>query len=153
MFSKELIFLDYEFLDSNDFFKFISSKLEELGIVKESYLNSILEREKSFPTGIETKFGINIAIPHTVCTHTNKEVIAITRLSKPLKFYSIENDNKLLDVKLIFNLLVVNPDNQIKFLMSFMKIFQDYNLLKFLMIEKDIDKIIEKLNVFIERER
>ena len=52
MIYKDLIQLDMEAADTDDFFDKMAAKLEELGFVKSSFVDAIKTREKNFPTAL-----------------------------------------------------------------------------------------------------
>ena len=58
MIYKDLIQLDMEAADTDDFFDKMAAKLEELGFVKSSFVDAIKTREKNFPTAlaVDVKF-------------------------------------------------------------------------------------------------
>ena len=65
MLDKEIFEINIKNISSKEeALTYLSDKLIEKGIVKESYKEAILNREKVFPTGLQfEKYGI--AIPHT----------------------------------------------------------------------------------------
>jgi PTS system galactitol-specific IIA component len=44
--------------------KIMGDYLYENDYVKETYTNAVIEREKTYPTGLEIPNAINVAIPH-----------------------------------------------------------------------------------------
>ena len=132
-----------------DFFNYIASELLEKNIVKDSYLNAIKQRESEFPTGLATKVGINVAIPHTDTEHANEDLVVFSRVGKSLRFSLMEDPEESIETRLIFNIIVKNPSNQIKFLTKLMGLFQQEELLKYLLEEKNKKNITIKLNNFI----
>lgn len=89
------------------------------GFVKESFLGSCIEREMEYPTGINTTPPI--AIPHTNPDHVIKSGICFLRLESPVIFKQIDSPKDDLQVKLIFNLALIDNSSQLEFL----KIFAD----------------------------
>jgi PTS system galactitol-specific IIA component len=70
------------------------------GYVKDSFVQAILDREKSYPSGLPME-GHKIAIPHTDAEHVNESVILFARLSKPIEFSSMGDPNEKIQVRLI----------------------------------------------------
>ena len=63
-FKEENIFFDFEANDRNDFLSKIGEILFKKKYVNKGFVNSIIEREENYPTGLD--FGeYKIAIPHT----------------------------------------------------------------------------------------
>ena len=84
-FDKELMFLDFECDNQINFFGKMYKILEKRGDVKDSFLNSIIEREKEFPTGLDLG-KYKIAIPHTNSEHVNAEKIIFIRNKEKIIF-------------------------------------------------------------------
>nr|WP_152802916.1 PTS sugar transporter subunit IIA [Alkalibaculum sporogenes] len=103
--------------------------MEKKGKIRKSYIDAVIEREKTFPTGLEVgTFGI--AIPHTDRQHVNISAVAIAKLDKPLKVYSMIEPQKKIDINLMFLMAIEDPDGQVKILQKLMSIIQDTSLLK-----------------------
>lgn len=94
----------------------IYNKLHSEGIVKESWLEAMREREANYPTGIELE-GYSIAIPHCSSEHANHPAICIIRTPDAIKVNQADGDDEL-SVKLIISLVVTDPSDQLKLLKS-----------------------------------
>jgi len=92
----------------------IHEKLTGEGIVKESYLAALREREALYPTGILLD-GYAVAIPHCDSSHANQPSIYLIRLPQPVDVDQADGDDKL-QVKLVINLVVTDPANQLQLL-------------------------------------
>lgn len=79
---EDLIQLDWEVTDRDDYFQKMVCKLEDLGYVRASFKKAILEREEKYPTALPTQPEA-IAIPHSDIEHVIKPFIAATRLASP----------------------------------------------------------------------
>lgn len=98
----------------DDVFQHIYNTLFTLGIVKASYLSALREREADYPTGIELD-GYAIAIPHCGSEHANHPAIYILRMPQPLQVNQADGDGTV-EVKLIINLVVTDPADQLQLL-------------------------------------
>ncbi|MCJ0591079.1 PTS sugar transporter subunit IIA, partial [Enterococcus cecorum] len=58
------VFIHKKFKNEEEYFDYMSNFLEKHDLVTNEYRKAILDREESFPTGLEIG-DINIAIPHT----------------------------------------------------------------------------------------
>ena len=71
-FDKDLVFC-LEADNQEQLFDQVASLLEERKIVTDTYRSALIEREKSFPTGLDMEFLgkdlPNVAIPHTDTVH------------------------------------------------------------------------------------
>jgi len=112
-----------------DMARFIFKK----GYVKDTFINAVLEREKVFPTGLQTK-DINVALPHADAEHVIKPAIVISILKKPIIFNAMGESDKEIPVKIIFMLALNKPHDQLLMLQQLMNLFQK---------EGSLEKIIE----------
>ena len=136
-FDKELMFLDFECDNQINFFGKMYKILEKRGDVKDSFLNSIIEREKEFPTGLDLG-KYKIAIPHTNSEHVNAEKIIFIRNKEKIIFRDMGLDLNDLETDFIFLLLVKNNGRQIQILEQLMNLLTDEEIL--LKLEKAKDK-------------
>lgn len=84
------------------------------GTVKDTYLQALREREAMYPTGILLD-GYSVAIPHCDAHHANSPAIYIMRLPEPVLVNQADGDDQL-QVKLVINLVVTDPANQLQLL-------------------------------------
>jgi len=71
---ESLILTDLEVTDKEELLKMMGTNLMEKGLVKESFIKAIIEREKNYATGLPTK-SVSVAIPHTDPEHVNKKLL------------------------------------------------------------------------------
>lgn len=145
---QDLVFIDYEAKDREDLLSNLCKILIDKGYVKESFLAGILEREKTFPTGLITE-GIQVAIPHTDAKHVNHSAILIAKLKEPIIFKEMSGSTEDVAVSLVFMLAIKNPQQQIETLSKFMKIFSDGEILKSIHASLSSSEVIEKLELVI----
>jgi len=84
------------------------------GIVKETYLSGLREREADYPTGIQLD-GYSVAIPHCDSKHAINPAIYIIRLPEAIEVNEADGDGKLW-VNLVINLVVTDPSDQLQLL-------------------------------------
>ncbi|MBO1810831.1 PTS galactitol transporter subunit IIA [Serratia ureilytica] len=84
------------------------------GIVKETYLSALREREADYPTGIQLD-GYSVAIPHCDSQHAIKPAIYLLRLAEAIEVNAADGDGKLW-VNLVINLVVTDPADQLQLL-------------------------------------
>lgn len=128
MLDLDLVVLNMEAESSNEIIEKLGALLLSKGYVKESYVEAVLEREKSLPTGL-TIDDFCVAIPHTDSDHVHQSNIGIATLKKPCIFHSMVNPEEKLNVELVFLLAVKDPNLQIELLKSLMSVFQNKELL------------------------
>jgi PTS system galactitol-specific IIA component len=137
---EHLIFTGQEFSNSEEVITFLSKKLYEFGYVKEGYLEAVLEREQKFPTGLYLG-NINVAIPHADIKYANKSGIAIVILRNPVKFKKMDNPSEEIPVHIIFLLVIVKPDDYVKFLSKLTSAFGNQDFLSKLVTSEDAKTI------------
>lgn len=152
MFTEDLVFLDQDLKTSTEVLNYSFEQLRHLGYVETGYLDSILKREGQFPTGLMTHVGINIAMPHTEAEFAKKEGIVFIRTKNAITFNHMVNPDEEVATRLIFNIVVKNPKNQVIFLTKLMKMFQSESLLSYLLKATDKTEIVKKLQSFIEED-
>jgi PTS system galactitol-specific IIA component len=84
------------------------------GIVKDTYLKALREREADYPTGILLD-GYAVAIPHCDSQHAISPAIYIIRLPNDIEVNQADGDDKLW-VRLVVNLVVTHPADQLQLL-------------------------------------
>lgn len=141
---EDLIFLDVDESSRDNLLLNLGNKLLEKGYVKESYPRALVEREKTYPTGLNAN-GIPVAIPHTDMKHVNKTSILIAKLKKPVVFKEMGLGVKDVKAELIFMLAIKDPSFQVKTLGKLMSIFSNKKELMNIYNSKDKKEIKEKM--------
>jgi len=99
IFDDNLIFTNLSCKSSAEVIELLGNALFNRGFVEEGFVESIIEREKKFPTGLST--FIPIALPHTTPDFTKKEGFAIATLKEPVGFKDMGNPKHTLKVKIV----------------------------------------------------
>lgn len=116
----------------------LSDQLLEKGVVKDTFVTGIIDREKNFPTGLPVQpFGV--AIPHTDNEHVVKEQIGFASLKEPVKFKIMGSDSDYVDVSLVFILSLKYPDKQLDMLQKLITLFQNEGVLNQLYECNEVD--------------
>lgn len=121
---RELIFMDVEADSSQDVIRQLGSRFEELGLVKDSYVAAVCDREKIYPTGLQLEEA-GVAMPHTTGSHVNTPAICIAKLTKPVLFYHMGTEDSPVQAEMIFMLAILDPNDQLDLLQNIMGIFTD----------------------------
>jgi transcriptional antiterminator len=129
---EDLIFKDLKVDKSSDVIRVMGSALLKKGFVKEGFINLVIEKEKNFPTGLNTP--IPIALPHADSSYAIKEGFSIAVLKQPVYFKDMSDPKKILRVKLVI-MPVLLPNGT-------------YNTFFYKLIEKMRDIKIERKLVF-----
>ena len=144
---EDLIFIDLDCDSREELIKYISDQMMNVGKVKDTYCNAVLERELIYPTGLNTG-DIKVASPHTDPVHVNSAGISVATLKNRVEFKNMEDPNQNIDVDLVFMLAVANPEAQVPLLVKLMGVFSDKELLKKIKDSKtkhEIKQILEEL--------
>ena len=136
--------------NSKEVLSSLADCLIEEKIVKQSFKEAILEREDSYPTGLQFD-GYGIALPHTDSEHVIKSQIAIMTLEKPVKFVEMATSDKEIDVKTIFMLALKDSNQHIKILQKVMELLQDREDMTKIESFDDSKENVEKLIEILEK--
>lgn len=128
----------------------LADYLIEEKMVKPSFKNAVLEREDSYPTGLQFD-GYGIALPHTDSEHVIKSQIAIMTLEKPVKFIEMASTDKEIDVKTIFMLALKDSNQHIKILQKVMELLQDKEAMSKIESFDDSKESVDKLIKLLEK--
>mgnify|MGYP001383663798 CR=1 FL=1 len=124
----DLIELNMEAATAEEIIQRLGELMAAKQYVKTSYINAVLEREKSLPTGLALG-DFCVAIPHTDSVHVNQSTIAIACLKQAALFQSMIDPQEQLKVELVFLLAVKDPNSQVQLLKNLMAVFQNKELL------------------------
>lgn len=121
--SSELTMVQLEGKTDQEVLQKMSQHLYDNGMVKESYIDAVKEREKVYPTGLQCD-GIGIAIPHTDSEHVIEQSICIATLKEPVTFLQMGTEDQKVSVSIVFMLGIKNPKQQIDFLQELMTLVE-----------------------------
>lgn len=117
------------------------------GIVKESYLPAVKEREVNFSTGLQFE-EMGIAIPHTDAEHVNVAAIGIGVLKKPVEFKFMGMPEVPVETEMIFMMAIKEAHSQVEFLQALMDVFSTEGRLEALKACDTEEKLIETFKSF-----
>ncbi|MBS7009599.1 PTS sugar transporter subunit IIA [Anaerostipes sp.] len=103
-------------------------KLYKEGCVKETFYEGCVQREKKFPTGLDTL--IPVAIPHTDAVHVKSPAVCVLRLRKPVAFSLMEDDSRQTEAEFVFNMALESDGDQLGMLNKIIGTVQNEMLLK-----------------------
>ncbi len=110
--NKDNIFIDPAVNSTSELFGLFYKNLFEKCFVKEGFYRALTEREKSYPTGLDTG-NIKIAIPHTDFNMILREGMAVAVLKNPVLFGEMGDPDNSLRINIVFLLLI--KDRKTKF--------------------------------------
>lgn len=125
--------------------KLTADVLRTNGCVKDGFYESCIQRENEYPTGL-TEY-CPVAIPHTTKEYVNKEAICVLKLNNPVHFSSMEDWNKIIDVKTIFNLAFLDDETHLVIITKIIRGLKDPNF-----INKLSSLSVVELKDYLEKE-
>lgn len=145
----ELVLMDIDASTDQEAIEILAKHLYDKGIVKESYIEAVLEREKVFSTGLAFE-EMGIAIPHTDSIHVNKQAIAVGILKNPVEFCHMGMPEVPVKVEMMFMMAIKKPESQVDFLGKMMDIFQAEGNLKGLKACASEEDLAKQFKQFFE---
>lgn len=95
----------------------------EAGLARKDYVDALLERESSFPTGLPISGGV--AIPHTSAEFVMGDTIAVATLAEPVEFSEMGGDpDQRVEVSTVFMLVISDGSRQVPVLSKLIKKLQ-----------------------------
>lgn len=134
---------DLEIIDT------LATLLYKNGYVKQSYSKAVQEREKVFPTGLQTT-TIGFAIPHADSSHVLRTTVAVATLKKPVKFRAMDNPEVQYSVKIVMMLAIKDPDAVVTVLQKVVSLLKDEPILKRIKYARTAGTIKRALDHHIE---
>lgn len=130
--------------DSNEaILTYMAQTLQDLGLVKASFKQAILNREEEFSTGLSIG-NHGIAIPHTDIEHVNQATMAIVTLEEPVTFKQM-GDNEEIPVSLVCMLALNEAHAHLEMLQKLMEFFQDEDIIERIMALSDTEENRQKI--------
>lgn len=145
MLKQEFIKIGLKCENSNEVLKNLATLLLENGVVKESFINAVIDRENVYPTGLPT-MAFNIAIPHTISSHVVEPAMSVAILENPIEFKQMGSPEISLNVELVIMLAIKDAKQQISLLKKIMSLLQDVNKLNALKLSKNPEQVLNLLS-------
>lgn len=128
----------------------LANMLLNKGVVKESFLQRIIERERVFPTGLRLKGDIDVALPHADVEHCISKGLAVGVLETPVKFHEMASDPKgenLVDAKIVMVFATEEADKVVSILGKLVNdVFMKPDVVRSIYKAKDEEEIARILN-------
>ncbi|EHI69128.1 PTS sugar transporter subunit IIA [Streptococcus ictaluri] len=127
---EELVFLQVEKnKDQTEVLRTLAKALFDKGFVKEGFSQAVIEREKSFPTGLQFE-GYGIAIPHTDSYYVNQTQLAVMTLKEPVYFTQMATQEEKGAVRIVIMLAIKEAHGQLDMLQKLIGLCQDSDLVQ-----------------------
>ena len=145
--NEQLVLLNQTFETSTELISTIAASAKERGLVDDSYLPAMLEREVKYPTGLE--LPISIAIPH-IDTGVNQPYVGIVTLKDSVTFYNMYCSGTEVAAKIVFVFGIMDPKDQLVILKKFAGSFAHKEKIQPLLDAQSPRELLENLNMLLD---
>ena len=142
--TEKLIKLEMLETTKDDAIRALADGLYSLDYVRDGYVENVIKREKTFPTGLPT--SIPLAICHTEAQYVKQSALAIGTLVTPIAFQEMGTPASTVNAEIIFLLALNDPKQQVPWLKKMAAVFKDHAMLESIRDAKDPLKLVEILN-------
>ncbi|MBR5755553.1 MAG: PTS sugar transporter subunit IIA [Erysipelotrichaceae bacterium] len=152
LFDAKIALFHKEAKDKEEALKILADEFMNSGVTKDTFYDAIVEREKSFATGLSLE-NMCVAIPHTDPEHVNRTQIGFMSLSEPVEFIEMGTEDKQIPVTMLFMLALKEAHQQLDMLMKLMDVFQNNDLMdRFAKVDnfEDYYALIEEAGLNLE---
>ncbi len=133
-----------------DIIRQLGSLLFEHGLVKDTFVQAVLDREKVYPTGLQTSI-LGFAIPHTDTEHVNSPALAIATLSQPVVFQAMGDPDTSVSVRVVMMLAISDPKAVVHVLRKVISILEDREALTGLLGASSQERVRQIVQAHIEK--
>ncbi len=102
---------------SDEVIALLGERLRQLGKVRDSYVQALITRESTMPTGLPLGL-INVAVPHADPEHVVAPAIALATLKEPVPFGSMDDPDEKIPVQVVIALALTDKNAQIEMLQA-----------------------------------
>ncbi len=121
----ELVLFDVEALSKEDLIEQLAAVAEDAGYVTAGYAADVIEREKSYPTGLPTEV-MKVAVPHAIVQdHVIKAGIVVGRLAHPVTFKEMSDGVRDVAVECAFMLIAKGDKHHLSVLQRLISMLAD----------------------------
>lgn len=142
--NEKYIYIDLDATSKEEVFEKLGSELIKNNIVKNTFVEALIDREDDYPTGLPLPIGV--AIPHTDGSHVINDQLIIATLSNPVKFVEMGAEDEDVDVQLIIMIVMKEGKKHLEMLQNIIATLQDEEIVEQVVDEKnrtEIRKILE----------
>ncbi|MBS6547212.1 MAG: PTS sugar transporter subunit IIA [Butyricicoccus pullicaecorum] len=145
---RELIVRNVDAKDAEDAIRQVGQKFLQAGFVKDTYIDAVAAREKTFPTGLQLA-EIAVAMPHTDPQHVNRPGVCIAQLAHPVTFEHMGDPDTKVEAEMLFMMAIKNPDEQVELLQKVLSVFQQPETVAAFRAAKSDDELFKVAQQYI----
>ncbi len=138
---ESLVLLNMAAESDMDAIRKIGELMVRESVVKESWIEAALEREKVFATGLPTQ-EVGVAIPHADAEHVLEQAIAVGVLDRPVTFGEMGSAEDKVEVQIVCALAVVKSEMLIQLLNQLVEMFQQPGVLSSILQAKEPEEVV-----------
>ena len=135
---------------SEDIIRQLGALLKANGFVKDTFVQAVLDREKIYPTGLQTSI-LGFAIPHTDTEHVISPALAIATLEQPVIFQAMGDPSTSVSVQVVMMLAISDPKAVVHVLRKVISILEDTEALNGLLGASSREEIGRVVHAHIQR--
>jgi len=128
----------------------LAAGLYALDYVREGYVENVIRREETYPTGLPT--SIPVALCHTEARYVKQSALAVGTLVTPIAFMEMGTPERTVNAEIIFLLALNDPKQQVPWLRKMAAVFKDEATLRSIRDAKDPLKLVEMLKNLFQAE-
>lgn len=140
-------FVGLDVADRDEAIALLGQRLEGRGLVRPTFVQAAIERERTLPTGLPLPDGVNVAVPHTDPEHVLRPGLAVATLARPVPFGSMDDPEQLIPVSVVFVMALSERKAQIEMLQSISEVIQDRKALDGLLAARTPAEVLAALGV------
>lgn len=148
--SEKLIKLKMTETSKEEAIKALAAGLYALDFVREGYVENVLKREETFPTGLPT--SVPMAVCHTEAQYVKQSALAVGTLVTPIPFQEMGTPERTVNAEIILLVALNDPKQQVPFLKKLSTLFKDHDALVIIRDAQDPQKLVELLKARFQAE-
>jgi PTS system galactitol-specific IIA component len=148
--AEENIIIQLKATDSTEVIRALGGLLFKNGYVKDTFVQAVIDREKTFPTGLQTP-ALGFAIPHTDCDHVQQPAVAVATLVEPVSFNAMGYENQTISVEVVMMLAVSDPTSMVTVLRSVISLVENEQALQAIRGAQQPQEVIGIIGAHIQR--
>ncbi len=145
--SPRLVWLRMKAASAEEVIRRMAARLEEAGFVRPSFVEAVLERERTNPTGLPLAGELHVAIPHADVEHVIAPALAVATLERPVAFRNMANPEETVPVSVVILMALNEPHRQIEMLRRLAELFQDPDRVRRIYEAGSPEELIEGLGL------
>lgn len=147
---EETIAVGLDVAGAEDIIRQLAGLLLEQGCVEDGFAQDVIDREKTYPTGLPTR-PIAVALPHADPDHVKKTSLALGVLRNPVPFGEMGSDGSTaVQAQIVILMAIKEREKQVKMLQAIARVFQSPAVLESLAATHHRKEALQVLRSYIQ---